>query len=197
MLALSVLSVRSASAQVITVGDFGPSAVTDTFTGLGLPFFNLPPLVRPEGVYTVDSAQFRYADFGPQDSIGEAFSNDSATGFINIALTAPAFRVGLFVGASDADVSFFDASNNLLHTTAVIGTNVAPVFAGFQSNALVSRILIQDTGSNVFVVIVDNVTTEAFSPIPSTAPEPGSLVLAACGLLPLAGIALRRGRRRA
>jgi len=147
--------------------------------------------VRPEGVYTDDNGIIRYNDFA-NDSFGQAIGNDTDTGTINLALNAPAFRVGLFIGSSPADVSFFDSSNNLLQLISVTGNSLAPVFAGFQSSSLVSRILVQDTLANSRIVVIDNVTTEA------AAPEPGSIALAAFGALPLlAGMRFRRRRHRA
>jgi hypothetical protein len=178
------------SAGSLTAGQIGPGGFTnpliDDFTGLGLPFINTGPLVRPEGTFTFDTNTFRYADFNSNNSFGEAIGTNTETGYIDAILNTPTLRAGGWIGASASQVDFFDTNNNLLGSVFTLDCNCGPIFAGWQADSgLIGRVRFNDTDIDGQIIVVDRFTVESV-------PEPGTLVMFGTGILGLAGILRRK-----
>lgn len=185
----------AANAQIIGPGGFTGAATVDDFTGLGLPFNNSGTLTRPYGTYSFTANTYRYGDFSAGNSFGEAIGTDNDADTIDLLLNTPVLRAGGYIGGSDANVSFFDAGNNLL-TTAFVDFTGTPTFIGFQSDSGIARISFTDAqAQNGTILILDRTTLEGSVGGAGAAPEPGTFALLIGGLLPVAGIVAARRRR--
>ncbi len=181
--ALVVISAASAYAGDIGPGDFISPVVT-TFDGLTLlSTGNTYPSVINGNTFT-GSGTFGYGLFG---STGDCFANecigpDSAEATMTITLGTATARAGLYLGVSDATVTFYDASDNVLDSEAVDPpiTDGSNLWIGWESDSdLISSITI--TGDDAFhIFTIDNLTTDSDND-PST-PEPASAGLALLGL---------------
>jgi len=174
----------SANAGSITPAAF-VTPIVDDFTGLGLPTTNTGPLVRPEGAFTFTPVTFRYVNLGGTPFFGEAIGTDLQTGSIDLALNAPTPRVGVYLGASDGTVTFFDPSNALLGTLNYSGGGLN--FYGWEDTTnLIARMVVTDTDAqDGAVTFADRVTTESV-------PEPAAL-----GMVSFVIVAALARRRRA
>ncbi len=177
-------------------GAFGGGSVVTTFDGLGLPTFSNPtPLVVGGNTFTTDDGIFRYSVFGGiSDCVAnECIGNDTDTGFIDVVLGAPAFRVGGWVsGASPQNWSirtdFYNLANVLLGSVNLLNVPT-PAFAGWEDAGGIGRVRFTDLIQNNRIELLDNFTTESRN-VP--VPEPTILLLMGMGL---AGLGFARRRR--
>lgn len=180
---LATTAAAPAQAQIIERTAFTGSALTETFTGLGLPTSSVGSL-NVDGIgFTFSGNSYRYNDFG-SFSTGEALATNSDTGSVLIVFNSVFQRVGLDVGGSTGTVEFFDAENFLLNQQNVANTALTTSdFVGFQSAGGIKSIRVTDTAANGLIQAYDNLSRENVS-VQTAAPEPGSLAL----LLPLVGM---------
>jgi hypothetical protein len=172
---------------------FGPGAVIEGFTGLGLPLDNAAPRVIGGNTYSTNDGKFRYYDFSYAGCTGECIGTNSELGFMDVAFASPALRVGGYVSVDydwSATVSFFDGTSTLLGSLLLGGGASVAAFAGWEDAGLIARMRVTDTASNSRITMLDNVITESQSTSPI--PEPTTLT---CLSLALAGLAARRGAR--
>jgi hypothetical protein len=185
-----LLLAGSANAGQIGVGAFVTPTVED-FESLSLAFTNPTPLVLNGVTYNTDTGTYRYFPTGSSfpDCFSACISTDSDTGFIDVAFATPFTMAGAYVGADTSDwtatADFYDASNTWLGSVSLSSAAASNLFAGWESDAGISRIRFTDTSANFYVLTLDDVTRE--SPVP----EPASLILLSTGVL---GMAARRRR---
>lgn len=162
-LAIILLFPTAAFAGSMSDADFSDPTVT-TFDGLGLPFFNESPLVIDGNTYDTDSQMVRYWS-GPLG--GDCYANDCIsthgdTDSMEVVLSQPARRAGVWVGVSAATVDFYDETDSLLGSvdvTPVLGQYME--FAGWEADVgLIRRLRITDTEANTHVVVIDNLMVE-------------------------------------
>jgi hypothetical protein len=175
--ALASLAAGAANATVITFSEFAVGTLIDTeYAALGVIFHaggngNLPiiandgampgsPVLSPNPVYAGDF----YFTF---------------TGYVGKV----EFDSGYWDSVGSAQISFYDAANNLLGTLTNVGTG--PEHMVFHSPGAGIAKVVFDSGRDPAGGDIDNL---AF------APEPGTLVLVGAGLL-MAGIGRRTNRR--
>lgn len=180
----------------IGLGDFSSAATTQDFEVLGSSTISyVSPLLVGNDTFDGDDHLLRSSSkFGPViGRTGTALSNDpglsnASTGFIEIFLSEPPLRAGLYLGAEfpwSVDVKFYNEGNQLLGMLNFLGNGGDSAFAAWQAdNGRISRILVaeQSPGGNI-PLIIDDLLQEI--------PETGTIVLL---LLCFPAFVLRRQR---
>ncbi len=169
LIALSALASCSiAIAGPATLLDFGPTSVTEGFESLGQ-INGATSLSFADALATSD-ATISVAPFISCD--GLCLGNSSGNGFIDILLAAPVAKAGAKTGLDESNgtwsvsVDFFDESDSLLGTVTTSGLGFGGFFGWADDTSLIKRIRINDTGSPSFILLVDDLITEAPNPVP-------------------------------
>lgn len=171
---LAVIAASSAQAAQIGVGDF----TSPTIVGFGNPNPTAlvpSPLTVGPATFTdgTDSVVWWQAGNGFNDCIGGCVTtNTFGLGTLNVDLDQGYAQVGLFVGQATAyslDVSFYDASNNLLGTVVAAGPNDGVTFAGWRSEgASIASVRIVNAFDNNFRIAAQSGYFQAAVPEPAT-----------------------------
>lgn len=195
LLALALLLPSStATAGVITIGDFSGSETVIDFESLGS-----APATGPFSIGSVTFSESSSGTGGPgwrllsniEGFVGNFLTDNAGISLIQLDFAAPQLRAGVLVGVTTAtySVSIYDSSLALLESTSVFVSG-APLFAGFENAAGISRMVISETsGENGRVGGLDDVRFEG-----AAIPEPGTWALFGIGLLALT--AVKRARKR-
>lgn len=188
----------SASAALITRGDFSGSETLETFE-LGSP---VGPAISLNGVnYSSNSILFTtnrdtFFPNVPDISLNGALNDNAADSDITIDFTSAVNRFGFYLSSGGSTfwlVSVFGDANQLLgsNSYSVWGLNpsVGAAFVGFEFTDNINSVRVQQTGGSGFAFVMDDLRFESVSSID----EPAMLIW--CGLLLMASFSVRRRQK--
>lgn len=190
-LVVAVLSVLFSSkmgwAGQITLADFSSGAVVENFEGFGTGLVLATPVIVAGNIYNASGNRLaRSSKLGPViGRSGVAIANGALTGigpppFIDITLSNPALRAGMYVGGEfpwSADIQFFGMGNSLLGIIQLSGNGKDSQLAAWQADSeSIGRIRATSTISDpTRFIIVDDLIVEV--------PESTNIIVLAIGAL--------------
>lgn len=193
---IALAASHMAVAGPVTLGDFGPGAILETFESQGSSF-SVPSVTFGGNTFASDGTVNVSTVNAPTVCNGTlCLSNNSASGYIDIILGTPVAKAGAVTGLATSawgvSVGFFSQSDELLGTLTLSGlvSGLNAGFFGWQSESdLIGRIRINDLELNTFRLVIDNFITEP----PNAVPIPAGIWLFGSAIV---GAASLRGFRR-
>jgi hypothetical protein len=193
---LCVGMVVEGSAGTILPGDFGPSAVTETFDGLTAGTTFDPLLLNGVSYSFFQGGQvISYNPLSYFCVSGNCIASGVAGAGLTIMLSTPAELVGGYLGGEFylPQASFYDANGNLLGTsqtfTPLLTYSGSPAFFGFQSDSNDIAVIRVNPGGGPQAVSLDDFTYEIATP---AVPEPSTWAMMILGFAGLGFMAYRR-----
>jgi len=163
----------------------GAATITSTFTDIGI---YEPSAGADWGL--IDNGVAQVAD-GTKGAGLNSFGDSATIAFANPVTAFGGFFASAAQGGNgNFTITLFDASNNIIDSP--FGFNDTDTDGSLSWHGFASTIPIKFVTYAGDFTVVDGLQANVLS---AAAPEPGSIALAACGALPLAGLVLSRRRR--